>query len=100
MPLTRPCWVMTTGSATAIGGPQAHASTSPSRVDRASPYGNFLAGLIMSKISFNWVIRVALGDSRRGRNVRFWMSAKPSPLKSRIPATAHSVAAERTRVLH
>src|SRR6516165_3870310 len=48
-PLTLPCCVTTTGSATAIGAPQAHANTNPSRVDRTTRYGSSLAGLIMGK---------------------------------------------------
>src|SRR5215813_11584400 len=55
-PLTRPCCVMTTASATAIGAPQAHASTSPSRVDRASRYGIFLAIIAVTATNTSAVV--------------------------------------------
>src|SRR5215471_8669265 len=64
-PLTRPCCVMTTASATATGGPQAHASTSPTRADRARRYGSFLP--IIAVAATNTSAVVARADRPRVR---------------------------------
>src|SRR5262245_66471343 len=50
---------MTTAAATAIGAPQAHASTSPSRVDRASRNGSFLAIIAVAATNTSAVVAKA-----------------------------------------